>query len=434
MSHPLRILVLEDEAEHFQLVQMLLARDQLACELRHVIGEADFLEALERFVPELVLADYRLPDYDGLAALAAVRQRTPEIPVIIVSGQMGEELAVEALKCGAVDYVLKTNLRRLPAAVRRAEREREQQAAYREAQRALRRAHDELEQRVKDRTAELLLANSRLHEEMEEHCRTALQVQRLSQDLAHYGRVSMAGELAAALAHELRQPLTAILSNAEAGVDLMTAPGIVSLTEVREILEDIAASGRRAGEVIRRLRSLFRKGQAELLPLDLNELVREILPLVRSQAGLHGVTLATDLAPDLPPVRGDRVQLEQVLMNLIINAIDSLQQTPVGNRRLVLRTARSALTWIEIAVEDSGLGIPDEHRERIFDSFFTTKPAGMGMGLSISRSIAEAHGGRLRAGNNLGPGATVRLQLPGDFSAGVAPPASAVPDRLVSLA
>ena len=133
-------------------------------------------------------------------------------------------------------------------------------------------------------------------------------------------------------------------------------------------------------------------------------------------------------------MRGDRVQLEQVLMNLIINAIDSLQQTPVGNRRLVLRTARSALTWNEIAGEDSGLGIPDEHRERIFDSFFTTKPAGMGMGLSISRSIAEAHGGRLRAGNNLGPGATVRLQLPGDFSAGVAPPASAVPDRLVSLA
>jgi len=547
MNNALRILVLEDEPEHVQLVKMLLEHDQLAFELCHVMTERDFLEALDQFQPHIVLADYGLPEYDGLSAVAAVRERTLDVPVIIVSGQMGEEFAVESLKCGAADYVLKTNLQRLPSAVRRAAREREQQLAYHEAQAALRRAHDELEQRVKTRTTELMLANSSLIEEIETRrrtereliesrtlitavfaslfgnvavldrtgaiiavnetwlrfaeenggqkerlgpgvnylgiCRSAaqrgdvtagsvlagmeavltgatpefsaeyacdgagpsrwfrmvvtplkrpeggaivthmditrhreaeLQVQRLSQDLAHVGRVSMAGELAGALAHELRQPLTAILSNTEAGLDVIAAVGIIDVPELHGIMTDIATSAQRAAEVIRRLRALFRKGPSELQPLELDDLVREILPILRGQATLHAVTLLTELAPKLPRIRGDRIQLEQVLMNLIINAIDALKTAPHSSRRLTIRTSLPTPGWVELSVQDTGIGIPQAHLDRIFESFFTTKPAGMGMGLSICRSIAQAHGGRIWAENNPGPGATMHLQLPTD--------------------
>jgi len=260
------------------------------------------------------------------------------------------------------------------------------------------------------------------HLDITQHRLAELQVQRLSQEVAHFGRVSMAGELAAALAHELRQPLTAILSNAEAGLHMLAAPGPVDVAEVREILGDIVGSAQRAGEVIHRLRGLLRKGHSELQPLDLNELVREVVPLLRGPAALQAVALSAELAPALPPVQGDRIQLEQVLVNLMLNAFEALKTTPPGQRRLVIRTTQPTREWLEVSVQDSGAGIPEGQRERIFESFFTTKAEGMGMGLSICRSIALAHQGRIWAENNAGRGAIVRLQLPSDGGVAHPPP------------
>ena len=409
MANDLRILILEDSKPDFELMALELRRAQVTFTARHVMTKADFLAELEAFAPDVVLTDYRLPGYDGLAALAAVRQRSPELPTILVSGQMGEEIAIEALKLGAADYVLKTNLARLAPALLRAVRERDEVRELRRTQEALRRAHDELEERVQARTAELVLANARLQEEK-------LEVQRLSQDLSHFGRVSLMGELAAALAHELRQPLTAVVSNAEAALELL-GPGVIDLGELREILRDITAEGWRAGQVIQRLRSLLGKGQSERRPLDLNELIREVTPLVRGLALMQQVSLTLELAPALPPTGGDRIQLEQVLVNLVVNALDAMKTVPMGQRKLVVRSAQSEPHTLEVSVQDSGAGIAPDNIERVFESFFTTKADGMGMGLSICRSIAQGHGGRIWANNNPEGGATFHLALPAGLEA-----------------
>jgi C4-dicarboxylate-specific signal transduction histidine kinase len=239
-----------------------------------------------------------------------------------------------------------------------------------------------------------------------------LQIQRLSQDLSHFGRVSMMGELAAALAHELRQPLTAVMANAEAGLDVLDAPGVMDVTELREILTDIIAEDHRAGEVIRRLRTLLRRGPSESQPLNLNELINEVIPLLRNYAVMHDVSVTTDLSPALPLARGDRIQLEQVLVNLMLNALDSMKTAPRDRRHLRVRTAPTKPHSVLVTVQDSGTGILPEHLDCIFDSFFTTKPEGMGMGLSICRAIVQAHHGRIWAENNPGPGAAAHFSLP----------------------
>jgi two-component system sensor kinase FixL len=217
------------------------------------------------------------------------------------------------------------------------------------------------------------------------------------------------GEMAAALAHELNQPLTAILSNAHAG-ERYLAQGAPPLGEIREILQDVVGDARRAGEVIQRLRSLLRKDEARLLPLDVNHVIREIAVLVRTDAILRNVLLDLELAPSLSPVRGDRVQLQQVLLNLILNGMEAVGPSGEG-RRLVVQTLQTDAA-VRVAVRDQGAGIPTDQLARIFETFYTTKPNGMGMGLPISRSIVEAHGGRMWAENNPDRGATFAFTIP----------------------
>ena len=220
------------------------------------------------------------------------------------------------------------------------------------------------------------------------------------------------GELTASLAHEINQPLAAILSNAQAAQRLMTARGD-HLEDLREILTDIAADGQRAGEVIRRMRALLRKGESNLSDLDVNELVDDVVGLVRGEMLLQGVTLVLELSPRPLRVQGDRVQLQQVLLNLMVNALDAMKDTTGGSRRLTVRTqAIDRGRTIEVVVQDCGAGLPSEKIERIFEPFYTTKPHGLGLGLPICRSILQAHGGRIGSRNNSDRGAAFWFTLP----------------------
>lgn len=234
-----------------------------------------------------------------------------------------------------------------------------------------------------------------------------MEAQRLHRDLIHVGRVSTMGELTASLAHELNQPLTAILSNAEAAQDLL-ASSPANLDEIRAILADIVADDQRASEVIHRLRRFLRKDTLPFAKLDVGEMVGEVARLVRGDAALRNVTIGVELAAGLPPVRGDRVQLQQVVLNLVLNGFDAMRDTPAG--RLALETEREG-PMIVVRVRDTGAGIDEVHLERMFEAFYTTKADGLGMGLAIARSIVEAHGGAISARNNPG-GATLSFTLP----------------------
>ena len=231
-------------------------------------------------------------------------------------------------------------------------------------------------------------------------------------ELAHVARVSTMGELAASVAHELNQPLGAILANAEAA-ELFLQQDPPALDDLRAILADIRKDDERAGEVIRRMRALLRKHELERQPLEINSLVEDVLQLVSGDAALRGISLTADLGPVLPKISGDRVHLQQVLLNLILNGMDAMADQPRERRRISVRTRSGADGQVELAVMDSGHGIEPDKLPRLFEPFYTTKPNGMGMGLSIARTIIEAHRGRIWAENNASGGAAFRVTLPG---------------------
>jgi two-component system sensor kinase FixL len=243
-----------------------------------------------------------------------------------------------------------------------------------------------------------------------EQRRAEAEVQRQREQLTHLSRVVVLGELSGALAHELNQPLAAVLSNAQAARRLLGRPG-ADLGEIREILDDIVEEDKRAGEVIRRMRALFKKGELVSRPLDASDLVRDTLKFIHSNLVERGVGVRLDLQ-DALVVRGDRVQLQQVLLNLIVNACDAMRGTPAGRRQLCLRTTALPDARVGIAVADSGEGIAPELAGRIFDPFFTTKTEGLGFGLSISRTIINQHGGRIDAANGVAGGTEFRISLP----------------------
>jgi two-component system sensor kinase FixL len=228
-------------------------------------------------------------------------------------------------------------------------------------------------------------------------------------EVAHLSRVAMLGELSGSLAHELNQPLMGILSNAQAAQRFLAADD-VNLDEVREILDDIVADDRRAGEVIRRLRALLKRGEVQHAPLDIGNVVDDVLRLTRNDLMNRDVAASAELAPDLPTVLGDRIQLQQVLLNLVINACEAMAGVP-GTPLVHIRARCADGAGVEVSVSDRGGGIPPGDLERIFEPFVTTKEHGTGLGLSICRTIIAAHGGRLWAEND-GAGATFRFTVP----------------------
>jgi PAS domain S-box-containing protein len=510
---PLRVLYLEDEPRDAELVLETLAADGIESEIIRVETESDFIIALKQGGFDLILADYTLPSFDGLSALEIVQQNWPEVPLIFVSGTLGEELAIEALKKGATDYVFKTRLSRIVPSVQRALREAGERGDLTRAQEALRQSEAYLAeaQRIShigsfgwdvasgriywsqetyrifgydpatEPTLELVLA--RIHPEDSamvqqlvdrvskekadfdfehrllmpdrsvKYVRVAARpskgksgsfefmglvsditerklgeeaLQKAQTELAHVTRVTTLGELTASIAHEINQPLTAIVNNANAGLRWLSSES-PDIAETREVIRRIVRDGNRAADVISRMRALFKKAPMTKERFDLNEAIEEVVALTQAEAQRNRVLVRTRLGADVPLVLGDRVQLQQVVLNLLVNAIEAMSATNEGRRELLVSTQRKIETKVPasgsgasadepayavVAVRDSGPGLQPDSQNQLFNAFYTTKTKGLGMGLAVSRSIIEAHGGQLGAFPNDGPGATFQFTLP----------------------
>ena len=623
MTSPLHILLLEDDPGDAELIQELLA-EHIACEIARVQTRDEFVAALNDSWIDLILADYKLPSFDGVSALHLVLNERPDVPFIFVSGTVGDDVAIEALKIGATDYVLKERLSRLVPSVQRALRDAGQRVERKKVAKALRRNEMYLAeaqrlshtgsfdwnvatgeiywseetyqifeyeltmkptvQMVADRThpddcthvrkvierasiegvgfdidhrlmmpngsvkhvrvvarrapgegvesarligavidiTERKQAEATLREQADlinlthdaifirdmsgvvrswnrgaeamygwtaqeaegkiapellktvfpislervmaelldrgrwegELVRTrqdgtqvvvasrwSLQrdargmpigvletnnditerkhaekqrrrLRELERDLARINRVSMMGELAASLAHEIKQPIAGIALNAETCLRWIRRepPG---LAQAGDALSRILNDAKRTASIIDRNLSLYSRGALQREPIDLNEIIREMVVMLRDAASRHGILIRCQIDPALPATTADRVQLQQVLMNLILNGIEAMQ---AGSGELSIASQRTEDGQLLVLVSDSGIGFPGENIERIFDAFYTTKPQGTGMGLSISRRIIESHGGRLWASANTGRGATFQFTLPVDES------------------
>jgi PAS domain S-box-containing protein len=229
--------------------------------------------------------------------------------------------------------------------------------------------------------------------------------------LAHANRVATLGELAASIAHDVNQPLAAIVVNGEANLRWLDRP-LPEIDTVRQGLEQMIADAERASKVVERIRALSKKNELERLLLDVNGVINDVIKLVGREIVSHQVSLRLELAADLPPVLGDRVQLQQLIINLVINGIQAMADIDNRARSLLIRSEHDQSSQVRVSVQDSGNGIDLANANRLFDAFYTTKPGGMGLGLSICRSITEAHGGRIWASNHSGTGAAFSFTLP----------------------
>jgi C4-dicarboxylate-specific signal transduction histidine kinase len=230
-------------------------------------------------------------------------------------------------------------------------------------------------------------------------------------ELEHANRVATMGQLTASIAHEVNQPLAAVVANAEACLRWLDR-GTPDMDAVRRSVEWVIDDANRASEVIRRVRALANKTGLEKGPLDVNDVVREVIALVQRELISHGVSLRMELAPALPTILGDRIQLQQVIINLVMNGIEAMQSVTDRPRELVIQSRQDETHRVLTSVTDCGVGISAENSDRLFNAFFTTKSSGMGMGLPICRSIMEGHGGRLWATANAPHGATFQFTLP----------------------
>jgi PAS domain S-box-containing protein len=635
MPHPLRILSIEDDPSDTKLIQDLLETESIVCEVTRVDTQAALLASIEQGGIDLILADYTLPSFDGISALKLAMKLCPEVPFIFVSGTLGEEVAIEALKIGATDYVLKTGLSRLVPSVLRALREATQRAERKRAEESLRQSETYLAEaqrlsrtgsfgwnvssgeiywseetynifeydRAVKPTLELILqrihpddrdlvrqtfdgaaearANldfehrllmpegsvkhlhvlaraletssgtleyvgaltdvtgaKRAEETLRESEAYLAEAQRLSHtgswawapatgkirywseecyrvlgfdphggqprfetfferihpddeaklrevsdiigaekaefelkyrivhpcgetrdihlvghpvlsrsgdlvefvgtvmdvterkraeeererlrqvqaDLAHLSRVTTMGELTASLAHEIKQPISAAITDAKTCLRWLCRDD-PDLAEARDAASRMVKDVMRAADIISRISLLFKKGGLQRELVDVNELIREMIVLLRSEANRYSISIRTDLAEDLPKVMADRVQLQQVFMNLMLNGIDAMKGTTGGGELTIKSEAGD--TQLLISVSDTGVGLPPQQADQIFRAFFTTKDKGTGMGLPISRSIVESHGGRLWAAGASGRGATFQFTLPATLAAHV---------------
>lgn len=269
-------------------------------------------------------------------------------------------------------------------------------AGLKQAKAEIERLNSELERRVVERTSELMRASEALREAQTE--------------LAHVNRVATMGQLTASIAHELSQPIAGVLTSGHAAL-LRLADATPDLEAVRRSIDRAVSDARRASDVIGRIRNLIKKAPPRRGRVDINDAIGEVVALTRSEAAKNGVSVETQLADGLPPIEGDRVRLQQVALNLIINAIEAMSDRD-GARELLIGTRKDVSNDVLVVVQDSGTGFNPESSDRLFDAFYTTKPEGLGMGLSICRSIVEAHGGRIWASCPASVGATIQFTMP----------------------
>jgi signal transduction histidine kinase len=497
MTPWLRILHLEDDPGDAVLVQDTLEADGVACRITRVDTEAAFVASLEHDDFDLILADYTLPSFDGLCALKLARESRPHTPFIFVSGTLGEEVAIDALKIGATDYVFKTRLSRILPSVQRALREAAERTERNRAEEALRhseaflaeaqrlsqtgsfgwdmsrgdiywsretfrifecdptakvtpdlmveRTHPDdrpavqamIDRASRDRTVwdfehRLLIPDGTVKhvhviarpvtddsdgneyigaiQDVTQARRAEEALRHAQGELARAARLTTMGELTASIAHEINQPLTAVVSNGNAGLRWLDrdAP---DLAEAHSAFQRIVENAARAGDVIRGIRALAMKSEPQLRRLDLDDVIQEVLALTRSELHRHAVLLQIELSNG-PPVVGDRVQLQQVLLNLIVNGIDAMKSVMGRARELTVSSTLAESVSVLVSVEDTGTGLDPATASRIFEPFFSTKPDGLGMGLSICRSIIEAHGGQLWVSPREPHGTAFRFTVP----------------------
>jgi PAS domain S-box-containing protein len=488
MSAPLHILSLEDEPKDSELIQELLAADKIACRMLRVQTRDDFARALENDDFDLILSDYKLPSFDGLSALKLALSVRPDLPFIFVSGALGEEAAIDALKIGATDYVLKTQLSRLVPAVQRALREAQERAERIKAEDSLQRSEKELREVIETIPIIAFTAlpdgssvwinrrwveysgqsieettgsgwQAAVHpDDVEEHVakwqramasgeafenearhrsadgeyrwflvrcvplrdqqgrilkwygaltdiddrrRAEQERERLRQleaNIAHAARVSMLGELTASIAHEIAQPLTGIRTNGQMALRWLDQRE-PDVPRTRDTVSRLLADTHRGVEIIDRIRAMATRRTPERKPLPLGDIVEESLVFLSHELRSKGISVSLNLGRGLPPVCGDRTQLQQVIVNIVANAAQALAKSASPRRNVLVRTFQPDPQTLCCVIEDSGPGIDPAHLPHVFKSFFTTKDHGMGMGLAICKSIVEVHDGRIAADN-----------------------------------
>ena len=378
MNKTLRIVHLEDNPRDAELVRSLLENAGIDCEMRVVHSHCEFERQLQATDIDLILSDFSMPSYDGIAALKFARERRPEIPFIFVSGKIGEESAVESLQNGASDYLIKDRLARLPAAVQRAIGEAQERRKREEAERALK-------------------------EQEEKMLRTQ--------------RLESLGILAGGIAHDLNNVLLPVMLGLEVIREKLTAMGD------REIVSVLEKSASRAAALVKQVLTFARGGDGQRLVVNPAHLLRDVVQLAQ-RTFPSTISVRSDVAKDLTTIEGDPTQIHQVLLNLVVNARDAM---PDGGDLIV--SARNvgvsevshhftvnslADRYVLLEVSDTGEGIPPEIRDRIFEPFFTTKPIGRGTGLGLSTvvGIIKAHGGLIDFQTEVGRGTTFRIYIP----------------------
>lgn len=407
-GQPVRVLIVEDSPSDATLIEHMLSKSKqevFVCRTVEMLATA--LAWIKREATDIVLLDLSLPDSAGIEACERIHLECPTVPIVVLTGLDDESVALEALQRGAQDYLVKGHIdsgllaRSLRYAI---ERQR--------VETALQQAHDELEDRVAERTEELSRANDELKQAIRDRERAEELARVRHEELAHLARLNTLGEMASSLAHELNQPLTAIVAYTHSCLRRMADDGWED-EAVRDELElemqKAASQAKRGAEIIQRLRRLVSKRDSERVPFNVNQSIREVTELVAADLRTADVRLRLELDESLPTVSADRVQIEQVLLNLVRNGREAMS---VDGGELCVRSARDVQHSIEVKVIDSGTGADVETLGSVFEPFFSKKDGGLGLGLSISRSIVESHGGKMSVVPNIDRGLTFRFTLP----------------------
>jgi C4-dicarboxylate-specific signal transduction histidine kinase len=387
----------------------------------------EFLACPRALVPSCLVLDVSLPGLNGLDLQKRVAVERTDMPIIFITGYGDVPMAVQAMKAGAVEFLTKPFNGDVLLTAIWAALERSRVALSLEAEmRPLRDRSDvQLEFRLQMPDGAVKYVHVVAHirgdhgqleyigavQDVTERRSSEEALSKARSELSHVARVTSLGVLTASIAHEVNQPLSGIVTNASTCLRMLAADP-PNVDGARETARRTIRDGNRASEVITRLRALYGKKEPTIESVDLNELTREVIALSLSELQRSRVLLRPELADDLPPVTGDRIQLQQVILNLIRNGSDAMSSVDDRPRQLLIRTERDESDRVSLTVQDSGTGFDPQAVDRLFEGFYTTKNDGMGIGLSVSRSIIESHHGRLWATLNNGPGAAFSFSIP----------------------